>query len=141
MPDDGEWECLEHVGVVICRGGARVAGVVAGPSSEGFVCGPLSGDEERRRVCVDAAPDLPSADGWGCDFLEEGPLHEGAAYVRRCARDTMMRLGSPCADVACPEGLACVHGRCALAREAPPDCWLDGDCPEGARCVLARCTD
>jgi len=63
-PDDGEWECVELEGVVLCRGGERAAGVVAGPRDRGWICrgqGPAH--------CVDLAPDRPDRDGrWRCRF-------------------------------------------------------------------------
>ena len=137
MPDDGEWECLDRDGLVICRGGHGPAGAIAGPADTSFLCAPLARDEERRRVCIDARPDLPSPDGWRCRFDRDG--HED---VRRCEReaDASPRLGTRCTEAErCVEGQRCVEGRCALASDAPPECWLDTDCEGGATCVLARC--
>jgi hypothetical protein len=135
LPDDGEWECLDHDGLVICRGGHGPAGVHAGPPDDAFSCAPLGRDDEGRRVCVDAQPDLPSPEGWRCQFDQEG-----GEPVRRCERGDTPRLGDRCGESdACPAGLVCLRGRCALEREGPPECWLDGDCEGGASCVLARC--
>lgn len=136
-PDDGEWECIDTLGVVVCRGGIPAAGVLSGPADASFVCGALPRDDAGRRVCVDATPDVPDgfADDWRCVFDRDG-----AGEVRRCDRTASRPwLEAPCGT--CPAGLTCVHGRCSLPEGVgPPDCWLDGDCEGGATCVLARCT-
>ncbi|MBN8613909.1 MAG: hypothetical protein J0L92_25150 [Deltaproteobacteria bacterium] len=140
LPDDGDWECMDQSGVVVCRGGHGAAGVHAGPADDTFVCGTIARDEERRRVCVDAQPDLPSAEGWGCRYERD---HEGPfanADVRRCTRDGAPRLGARCDAQICPSGLVCREGRCALEREGLPECWLDDDCEGGTTCVLAHCS-
>lgn len=138
-PDDGEWECLDLEGVVVCRGGVPAAGVRPGPADAAFECAELQGDVDHRRVCIDATPDVPverPGHAWRCDFRREG-----ATEQRRCTRDESgVRLGASCDGArACPEGLRCEDGRCARARTDPPDCWLDSDCEGGRRCVLAHC--
>src|SRR6266567_425961 len=71
MPDDGEWECVDLDGAVVCRGGIAPAGVVAGPADPGWRCGARRGSTDR--ICVDLAPDLPdgAARGWRCSFSHE----------------------------------------------------------------------
>lgn len=39
-------------------------------------------------------------------------------------------------DADCPEGYACVAGKCVLI---PPECTIDADCPEGYLCVAGKC--
>ncbi len=140
LPDDGDWECMDQSGLVVCRGGHVAAGVAAGPSDDAFVCAPLARDEQGRRVCVDANPDRPTVEGWACrhERDHEGPFAD--VDVRRCTRDDSTRLGDRCDHESCPVGLACRDDRCALVDDAPPDCWLDSDCEGGSTCVLARCS-
>lgn len=140
LPDDGEWECIDRSGLVICRGGHAAAGVRAGSPDDAFVCGELAVDEEHRRVCVDAEPDLPSAEGWSCRHERASEGAWAGVEVRRCERDASPRLGSPCDEGACPIGLRCVSERCVRASTDAPDCWTDADCEGGSTCVLARCS-
>ena len=56
LPDDGEWECADLDGVVLCHGGRAPAAVVTGAPDVGWRCGPRRG-VEGDRVCVDFAPD------------------------------------------------------------------------------------
>lgn len=140
MPDDGDWECTDQSGLVVCRGGHEAAGVHEGPADEGFSCGAIARDEEHRRVCIDARADQPTVEGWACrhERDHEGPFAD--VVVRRCTPDSSPRLGARCDEGACPAGLACRADRCVLANDAPPDCWLDTDCQGGSTCVLAHCS-
>jgi len=130
-PDDGEWECVEMNGAVVCRHHADAAGIAPGPSDAAWLCG------AGRRVCVDFAPDLPGGapSGWRCRFDYE------PRATRACVRDTRAPvLGGACgADApACPSGARCVAGRCAPERPSP-SCWVDRDCDGEARCVFGTC--
>lgn len=132
LPDDGEWECVDLDGVVVCRGGAAPAGVVSGPPDPGWSCG------DRRtavaeRVCVDLAPDLPRgvARGFACSF------DRGQSGARTCVKkEGAPAIGAACG--ACPRGARCVQGRCLPLRPAP-DCWVDIDCGPGGACLLGTC--
>lgn len=144
-PDDGEWECMDQSGAVVCFGGIAPAGVRTGPPDEAFACGaPLAGDAHGRRVCVDSAPDVPdgSLADWRCRFDRDATA-AGSREVRRCERAPGREgLGAACsAAAACPPGMRCLTDRCALEpASGAPDCWLDADCREGATCVLGHCT-
>ncbi len=114
VPDDGQWECIDLDGAVVCRGGAPSAGVVPGDADRGWICGARRGTPER--ICIDFAPDLPPGErrGWRC--LSE---HSGGER-RLCVRDPL----AP--QVRIP---ARVH----------PDCWLDQDCSPGETCLQGSC--
>ncbi|MBI4956542.1 MAG: hypothetical protein HY908_31285 [Myxococcales bacterium] len=134
LPDDGEWECADLAGVVVCRGGAPPAGVVAGPPDPGWSCGTRAGHEDR--VCVDPAPDTPRGEGrgWSCAFERE---RRGTRVCVR--REDAPGLGANCAVAAdCPQGARCDLGRC-LPRAPAPDCWVDPDCGAGSRCAFGTC--
>jgi hypothetical protein len=113
LPDDGEWECVELDGVVICRGGVPAAGVVAGPADPGWSCGPRRGSADR--ICVDLAPELPDGaiGGWRCRFTHE------RGERRVCRADP---TAAPPAPTPVPK----------------PSCWIDRDCGSGT-CRRGSC--
>jgi hypothetical protein len=141
LPDDGEWTCVDSAGVVVCVGGARAAGIVAGPPDVGWICGarsPRAHDDLGGRVCVELSPDFPDGNeaGWRCR-LENGP-----APARVCERSSVGRVEAALSDACAParpcvDGATCVAGRCVPARPAP-SCWLDTDCATGA-CRFGTC--
>jgi hypothetical protein len=141
LPDDGEWTCVDAAGVVVCVGGARAAGIVAGPPEGGWICGERSArarDELGARVCVELSPDFPDGHpaGWRC-HVDNGP-----APTRVCERPRAGRVEATLADGCAParpcvDGATCVAGRCVPARPAP-SCWLDTDCATGA-CRFGTC--
>lgn len=135
LPDDGEWECVDQAGAVICRGGDPPAGVMAGPPDRRWRCGPRPGGAER--ICVDLHPDFPggAARGWRC-------RHEGGVRpARSCQRDPdAHNLGDPCAPARpCVDGATCEDGRCQ-APALGPGCWLDQDCGLGV-CRFGSCRE
>lgn len=133
-PDDGEWECVDLDGIVVCRGGSPPAGVVAGAPDPGWVCGTRAGTKDR--ICVDMAPDLPrgEARGFACSFVHD----RGGA--RTCTKqEGAPRIGGACgASAACPRGAMCSEGMC-LPRAPKPDCWVDPDCGAGRVCAFGTC--
>ncbi|HEX6277766.1 MAG TPA: hypothetical protein VFZ53_32210 [Polyangiaceae bacterium] len=115
LPDDGEWRCAEHDGVVWCAGGEPAAGVVPAGTARGYRCGARRGSPSGERVCVDVAPDYPPGgpSAFRCSFAQE------RGVVRTCSRSpgTLRppRLG------------------------AAPNCWIDEDCP--GRCERGTCVE
>ncbi len=138
MPDDGEWECIDLDGVTLCRRGVPAAGVIAGPSDPGWVCGERTGGDPGERLCVDYSPDLPGGDtrGWRCRYDHKRGEH------RVCTRrDDAPALGRACrGDRGCPATLDCVAGHCVPAAPAP-SCWFDKDCEPGSKCRLGTCAE
>lgn len=134
-PDDGEWECADRHGVVICRGGVAAAGVASAPSDPGWLCGQGSSSPWGRRVCVDLSPDVPDEErGYSCRF-------EGTAgdEQRVCVESKAARVGGPCvARTDCPSGCACAGGAC-LPPMPVPSCFVDADCGSG-ECAFGTCT-
>jgi hypothetical protein len=139
LPDDGEWECADFSGVVVCHGGLRPAGVPPGASEPGFVCAERRGARAApgERICVDLSPDFPEgkAAGQRCRFETEGAL------FRVCMADPAARAAGDACDVshACDADLFCVEGRC-LPRRPEPACWLDIDCDKKA-CRFGSCIE
>lgn len=131
MPDDGEWECADLDGVVVCRGWAEAAGVVPGKADPAWFCGPRSGFASER-ICVDLAPDRPAGEPWSCRFQ-----FEADAPGRACARGGEGPLGRAC-GAGCPFGSVCSEDRC-LPLEPRPSCWIDKDCAEGQKCAHGSC--
>jgi hypothetical protein len=132
MPDDGEWECAEIEGAVICRGGEPAAGVVPGPPDPGFVCGTRR-QLPRQRICVDFSPDRPKLPAMNdCRFQ-----YEPGAPLRLCRAGKEPALGRACKTGECPAGTVCVSERC-LPLAPEPSCWVDKDCPGGV-CLLGSC--
>lgn len=134
LPDDGEWECSESAGAMVCRGGERPSGVAPGGKAEGFFCGPrrAQGKSPGERICVDLSPDFPpgaTADT-RCRF-------EGTARVCETAND-VHSLGDACdAGHPCVDGARCVAGWCA-PRAPDPSCWNPSDCDQGT-CRFGSC--
>lgn len=133
MPDDGEWECADLDGVVVCRGWAQAAGVVKAPPDLGWHCGARAGTEHER-VCVDLAPDRPPHEPWNCSFQ-----HESEGAPRLCQRGGAGPLGRECAG-GCPFGSVCAADRC-LPLEPAPGCWIDKDCGAGKKCAHGSCRE
>lgn len=133
MPDDGEWECADLDGVVICRGWAEAAGVVAGKPDPAWFCGPRAGAASER-ICVDFAPERPPGEPWSCKFQFEDGLPR-----RACQRGGQGPLGRAC-GAGCPFGSACEKDRC-LPLEPSPSCWIDKDCGEGKKCAFGSCRE
>jgi hypothetical protein len=131
LPDDGEWECFERAGAVMCRGGEPPAGVVPGPGDAGWICG-----ERSPRVCVDLAPDRPESRAFAaCRY-------EGTSGTPRqvCVKPDEPRIGAICRDGStCPLGAVCVDGVCAPSRRPDGSCWFDADCGQGSACPFAAC--
>lgn len=127
LPDDGEWECIDQDGAVVCRGGESAAGVAAGPGEPGWTCGMrTSGSKEETkpdRICVDLQPDRPHREGpWRC----RSDHKLGEKRVCRRAANPKPLLGEACAG-GCAPGLVCHEDRCLPARPAP-SCWFDTEC-------------
>jgi len=139
MPDDGEWECVEISGVVFCHSRGEGAGMQAGPSDLGWLCGPRRGAAAPgERVCVDFDADRPSGAplmAQRCSF----ELHFGTPQ-RSCTAAPTLRVGSPCsAASSCPDGSRCSAGAC-LPERPEPGCFFDKDCGDDhARCVFGSC--
>ena len=145
MPDDGEWECTDLAGAVVCRGGIAPAGVSVGAPDLGWVCGERPGGGAfGRAICVDFAPDLPDPQKareregggrWECSYSYV-TLRAERICVPRSPKAGF--LGDPCvADRSCLRGARCVAGRCAASRSRP-SCWLDADCVSGT-CNFGSC--
>lgn len=139
LPDDGEWDCADFAGVVVCRSTSSAAGTPPGSMDAGFVCGPRSGRAAAggERLCVDLAPDFPdgSPRRWRCRFAARNGL------VRRCDRDDQAHtVTDPCDRMhPCISGLSCAAGRC-VPQEPAPSCWLDADCDHGS-CRFGTCME
>lgn len=145
MPDDGEWECADLAGAVVCRGGIAPAGVSVGARDVGWICGERAdGGAFGRAVCVDFAPDLPDVqnardhDGgghWECSYSYV-TLRAERVCVPRTAKAGF--LGDACAaDGSCLRGARCAGGRCLPPRPRP-SCWLDAECARG-HCNFGSC--
>jgi hypothetical protein len=135
LPDDGQWECIDFDGAIMCRGGGPAAGVVASPLDRGWTCGARRGAPSER-ICVDFSPDLPDGAGWRC-WIE----HSGGERRLCVHEDGHPRLSGRC-DVArgCGLGRACVSGRCVPLLPRPA-CWLDTDCGAGSACRDGSCRE
>jgi hypothetical protein len=142
LPDDGEWECADLAGVVMCRGGERAAGVAPAGVDAAFLCGPraVRGQTGAERLCIDYDPDLPSSgpeesDKYRCHF------ENARGTVRVCERAPDSHQVSDVCDDArpCVSGLGCAGQRC-LPPAPPPNCWLDADCEPGILCRFGSCT-
>ncbi|MFO0567143.1 MAG: hypothetical protein U0263_15850 [Polyangiaceae bacterium] len=133
MPDDGEWECADLDGVVLCHGGGAPAGVNPGAADVGWRCGARRG-ADGDRVCVDFAPDRPEPEPWACRFH-----YEPGAIRRSCARGGRGPLGRDCGP-GCPFGSVCASGAC-LPLKPEPSCWIDRDCGPGQKCGFGTCRE
>jgi hypothetical protein len=133
LPDDGEWECADLDGAVVCRSWAEAAGAVAGKPDPAWVCGPRAG-APKERICVDFAPERPADEPWSCGFQ-----HDPGQVARVCTRGGPGPLGRACGG-GCPFGSACVGERC-LPLLPEPRCWIDADCGEGKKCAHGSCRE
>jgi hypothetical protein len=136
MPDDGEWECVEMIGVVFCHSRGPGAGMATGPMDVGWLCGARRGARDGERICVDLDPDRPElASHRQCRFELLNGMQQ-----RSCTPAPKPIVGDACLVDSrdCPDGSSCQAGLCLPARPEPA-CWLDGDCGDGARCVLGTC--
>jgi hypothetical protein len=134
MPDNGEWECVEMAGAVICRFLAEAAGIARGPLEAGFVCGNRAGHGEL--VCVDFSPDPPPLPlgSWSCRVT-----YDSGSATRACTAAKEPKLGDRCTSNGdCPAGASCVSGRC-LPDQPKPGCWFDQDCGQSAQCRYGSC--
>lgn len=129
LPGDGEWECKDELGALVCRGGERAAGIVEGPRDPGFAC---AAREDGPEICVALSPSGPEGmRGHRCTLAHEH------GERRRCVRDASgPSLLAACG--VCEAPLTCALGRCVPPLRSEQPCWLDADC-EGT-CVLGRCT-
>jgi hypothetical protein len=132
LPDDGEWECAELSGAVVCRGWSPAAGVLAGPADPGWLCGVRRGADPER-ICVDFSPDVPRADAL-CHFA-----YEPDQPKRICDDEDAPLLGEGC-QRGCPLGSVCRSDRC-LPLEPHPGCWTDRDCASHEKCALGSCLE
>jgi hypothetical protein len=135
LPDDGEWECSDLSGVVLCRGGNEPAAVVHVSVDPGWLCGSRRGAKGGERVCLDLDPDLPEkANLRACRFEIDG-----ARSRRLCERSEKPLLGDACSHSdLCPPGSECEAGICLLPRPFP-SCWGDADCKLG-QCWFGTCS-
>lgn len=141
LPSDGEWECRDELGALVCLGGVPAAGVVEGPRDPAFACATLAHPSGGRdQVCVALTSALPNGDlrGWRCVMAHEH------GERRRCVLDEAAPpLLSDCATRPCEVPLVCadVGGgrRCVPPERTERACWIDADCEAGV-CVLGRCT-
>ncbi len=135
MPDDGEWECADFAGIVVCRGSTHAAGVPPGAADTGFECGQRRGTKAvpGERICVDLSPDFPDGEprGWRCRYEPKDGL------VRTCMRDSTAHAVTDACDRMhpCVSGLSCVDAICVPV-DPLPACWLDEDC---GQCRLGTC--
>lgn len=135
LPDDGEWECADLSGAVLCRGGATPAGVVRPGSDPGWFCGTRRGAAAGDRLCLDLDPDYPSSQETGFQCWFE---FTQAKLSRVCEPSALPRLGSRCGtEHDCPPETRCFSKVC-LPPELTPDCWGNADCA-GGRCAYGRC--
>jgi hypothetical protein len=153
LPDDGEWQCADSAGAVLCAGGEPPAGVAAERADTGWFCGARSGAKPLAlagaraqpsaaaapfagpRVCLDLDPDFPdgTASHWRCRYAYESGVQ------RICQRDgTGARIGDACnASRPCVDGSHCSAGYCIVPRPLP-DCWLGSDC-KSTDCRFGSC--
>ena len=130
MPDDGEWECADFDGVVVCHRLSDAAGIEPGPKDPAWICGDRRGHGER--VCVDLSPDRPGPEPWQCKFQ-----YEPDVPARVCTAAGLPLFGRACGS-GCPFGTQCASGLC-LPQRPSADCWLDADCGAGAKCAYGSC--
>jgi hypothetical protein len=137
VPDDGEWECADLGGAVLCRGGAAPAGVARPSHDPGWRCGARRQSSAAERVCLDLDPDYPNArsKSFRCRYELEG-----AKLTRSCESSNEPLLGLRCRSQAeCPVDASCISGIC-LPPSLTPNCWGALDCAADERCVYGSCT-
>lgn len=134
LPDDGEWECTETGGAVLCRGGAAPAGVVRPQAGWGYTCASRPGHPEER-LCLDVDPDLPTE----LDATVRCNFEVTAGRAQRvCVSSEAPRLGNRCQTATdCPAGARCIREVC-VPPTLTPACFRDPDCGL-ERCTLASC--
>ncbi|HET9930869.1 MAG TPA: hypothetical protein VFQ35_09290 [Polyangiaceae bacterium] len=136
VPDDGEWECADLGGVVLCRGGGVPAGVARPSSDPGWRCGARRKSSTGERICLDLDPDYPGKRGesFRCHYD-----YEGAKLTRTCEPSRAPVIGTRCESKgACPADARCIGGIC-LPASFNPSCWGDLDCSGDERCVYGAC--
>lgn len=137
MPDAGEWECVEMVGVAFCHSRGAAAGVAPGRRDLGWLCGARhsSVGAEREQICIDTAPDRPRDTRFRRCRYEQ----RRGATQRSCEPARGPIAGDPCdQSTHCPADTRCQASVC-VPGPPNPSCWLDGDCGPGARCALGSC--
>jgi len=139
MPDDGEWECIDMDGTVMCRRGVPAAAVVVGKPDVGWMCGDRITEEGKERVCVDFSPDLPdgATRGWRCRYDHK---RRERKICRESDRDPGL-LSACDANAPCPDTLACAGARCVPRAPRVVSCWFDKECENGQECHLATCVE
>jgi hypothetical protein len=135
LPDDGEWECADVAGAVLCRGGSEPAGVAHASADPGWLCGARHHGKNGERVCVDLDPDLPErTELRSCHFE-----FDGARMRRVCEPSDHPLLGDACTHPdLCPAGSDCSAGVC-IPPHPRPNCWGDADCELG-QCRFGSCS-
>jgi hypothetical protein len=141
-PDDGEWECVEMDGVMLCHSLSAAAGVAAGKPDLGWVCGARRGARAGERVCIDLAPDRPEGkEDWYCVFQYVSEPAVKCTAGKGADSKVVAGIGAVCLqESACPQGAQCIGGRCLPPRPEPA-CWLDADCGNQARCLWGTCLE
>jgi hypothetical protein len=136
VPDVNEWSCADAQGAALCLETARVAGVVPGAVTPGFLCGErrVRGKPTGERLCLDWSPDFPNgkAGAFSCHYEGEPSLQ------RICVERPNAALGVRC-ESSCDRGLRCTAGRC-LPASPKLECWLDTDCQSG-QCRFGTCVE
>jgi hypothetical protein len=135
LPDDGEWECADLSGVVLCRGGGEPAAVVHVSVDPGWLCGSRRRARNGERICLDLDPDLPEKVGVRACHFEI----DGARARRVCEHSEQTLLGDACSHSdLCPPGSECTGGIC-LPPHPSPNCWGDAECGLG-QCRFGTCS-
>lgn len=140
LPDDGDWECNDLGGAVLCRGGGELTGVARRVADGGWTCGSRPSRRRGRvpeRLCLDLDPDYPAGirDDFVCHFATEG-----SRPVRHCEPGTAFKVGDVCANSSeCPLHARCVAKTCVL-QSWQPNCWADIDCASGV-CRFGTCRE
>jgi hypothetical protein len=135
LPNDGEWECFERYGAVICQGGTPAAGVVSTRDDEAWICGSPRAAPNSPRICIDLSPDRPVDPAMQCTIQERA-----TGATQHCRNKSEPALGRACTAASdCPQGAACAGGACVPKALPTGECWHDSDCASGSSCVFATC--
>jgi hypothetical protein len=135
LPNDGEWECADLAGAVLCRGGSEPAGVTHANVDPGWLCGARRHGKNGERVCLDLDPDFPEKTALRSCHFE----FDGARMRRICEASDRPLLGDACTHPdLCPAGSDCNAGVCIPPRPRP-NCWGDADCELG-QCRFGSCS-